>query len=444
MRTIKFLLVLLISGSAFGQTPVQRMAYRHYSFWNQINVGAGADAVTNTSAAFEILGSTRGFLLPRLTTAQRDAIGSPANYLMVVNTDIERLQYFYEGDWFNIVPSPEGAEPVTTVFGRSGVVTAHSGDYNSDQVTEGSINLFQTTARTRLALNAGTGISYNSTTGAITSSLAIATQVQKTFFSGPASGADAIATFRTIAAGDLPDLSGTYQTPAAAAGLYVPLTRTITINGTALDLSANRSFTTFNPTVSSVATGHVIRWNGSAWVNSAIQVSDLPTSNTVSSIQLTTPSVLYNTPLSWSNTAGAWSATLSLISQTANTVLAAPNGSGGTPTFRSIVQADAPTLATINGNVNTQTGTTYTLVASDNGKVVTISNASAITLTVPSGLGAGFNCLVVQLGAGQITFAASSTTLNNRQSFTKTAGQYAIATVVAYASNTFITSGDMQ
>lgn len=95
-------------------------------------------------------------------------------------------------------------------------------------------------------------------------------------------------------------------------------------------------------------------------------------------------------------------------------------------------------------NINAQTGTTYTLQASDNGKVLTFNNASAITLTVPSGLGAGFNCLVVQIGAGQVTFSASSTTINNRSGYTKTAGQYATATIAAYAANTFVTGGDMQ
>ena len=100
--------------------------------------------------------------------------------------------------------------------------------------------------------------------------------------------------------------------------------------------------------------------------------------------------------------------------------------------------------ATIAANVIVQTGTTYTLVPSDNGKVITLNNSLAITLTVPSGLSAGFNCLVVQLGAGAITFtAAAGTTIYNRGTKTKTAGQYAIATIVSYTSNTFITSGDM-
>lgn len=93
--------------------------------------------------------------------------------------------------------------------------------------------------------------------------------------------------------------------------------------------------------------------------------------------------------------------------------------------------------------VNVQTGTTYTLQASDNNGIVTLNNASPIILTIPTSLGSGFNCLIVQLGVGQVTPTASGTTLHNRQSFTKTAGQYAILTLAAYVANTFVMSGDM-
>jgi uncharacterized coiled-coil protein SlyX len=98
----------------------------------------------------------------------------------------------------------------------------------------------------------------------------------------------------------------------------------------------------------------------------------------------------------------------------------------------------------INANLNDQTGTSYTLQSSDNGKVVTLNNASAITLTVPSGLGAGYNCMIVQKGAGLVTIAASGVTVANRIGFTKTAGTNAIVTIVSIATNYFITGGDMQ
>ena len=103
---------------------------------------------------------------------------------------------------------------------------------------------------------------------------------------------------------------------------------------------------------------------------------------------------------------------------------------------------DGNAILGFNATINDQTGTAYTLLASDAGKVVVLDNASAITVTVPSGLGAGFNCSFVQKGAGQVTFSASSTTINNRQSHTKINGQYGVASLLAYAADTFVLAGD--
>jgi hypothetical protein len=99
-------------------------------------------------------------------------------------------------------------------------------------------------------------------------------------------------------------------------------------------------------------------------------------------------------------------------------------------------------VATGSGVINAQTGTSYTLQASDNGKVVTLSNASAITLTVPTGLATGFACLLVQLGVGQVTVTPSSTTVNPTTT-RKLVAQYSVATLIGYAANTFILGGDI-
>jgi len=98
-------------------------------------------------------------------------------------------------------------------------------------------------------------------------------------------------------------------------------------------------------------------------------------------------------------------------------------------------------LEDFDASINDQTAS-YQLVAGDNGKVIVLNNGSALNLTVPSGLGAGFNCSVIQKGAGQVTFVASSTTINNRQSHTKIAGQYGVASLVAYVADTFVLAGD--
>ena len=98
-------------------------------------------------------------------------------------------------------------------------------------------------------------------------------------------------------------------------------------------------------------------------------------------------------------------------------------------------------ISNFDASINDQTDN-YTLQASDNGKVVVMDKATAVTVTVPSGLGAGFNCSFVQKGAGQVSFSASGTTINNRQSHTKINDQYGVASIVAYAADTFVLAGD--
>jgi hypothetical protein len=85
----------------------------------------------------------------------------------------------------------------------------------------------------------------------------------------------------------------------------------------------------------------------------------------------------------------------------------------------------------------------YTLVAEDNGKIITINSATDVAVTVSSSLFAGFNCMIVQLGAGKVTLTASGVTISNRSLFTKTAGIYAIATLISPTTNMFISAGDM-
>lgn len=77
--------------------------------------------------------------------------------------------------------------------------------------------------------------------------------------------------------------------------------------------------------------------------------------------------------------------------------------------------------------INAQSGTSYTIAASDLGKTVECSNAGAITVTLPNSLPVGFNFSVMQAGAGQVTLSpASGAALHNFDGFTKTAGHYAV------------------
>lgn len=98
----------------------------------------------------------------------------------------------------------------------------------------------------------------------------------------------------------------------------------------------------------------------------------------------------------------------------------------------------------LSGGVITEATTSRVLSASDNGKVIYCTSGSAVTITTATGLGAGFSCMVIQGGAGQITFAQGlSTTLASYGSFLKTSGQYAVTSVVSPVANTFILGGNL-
>jgi hypothetical protein len=97
---------------------------------------------------------------------------------------------------------------------------------------------------------------------------------------------------------------------------------------------------------------------------------------------------------------------------------------------------------------NAQTGTTYTLVIADLGKLVTLSNASGITLTVPPSVFASGNQInIQQIGAGQVTLAQGAgvtiTSTGATASAPKLRAQYSAATIICTGTNTFTVLGDL-
>ena len=110
----------------------------------------------------------------------------------------------------------------------------------------------------------------------------------------------------------------------------------------------------------------------------------------------------------------------------------------------------SPTITTpkITIDFNAQTGTSYSLVASDQDKLVTLSNAAAITLTVPlSVFSAGQLINIQQIGAGQVTLAAAVgvtiTSTGATSAAPKLRAQFSAATIVCTAANTFTVVGDL-
>ena len=110
----------------------------------------------------------------------------------------------------------------------------------------------------------------------------------------------------------------------------------------------------------------------------------------------------------------------------------------GTATLRLKLEFDA------------ETGTTYTLVAGNLNQLVTLNNASPITLTVPpSVFSAGDVINIAQIGAGQVTLAqGAGVTISSTGSGTggnapKLRAKFSAASIICTASNTFLVVGDI-
>ena len=95
---------------------------------------------------------------------------------------------------------------------------------------------------------------------------------------------------------------------------------------------------------------------------------------------------------------------------------------------------------------NAQTGTTYTLVLADRDKLVTLNNASAITVTVPTNASVAYATGAViniqQIGAGQVTVAGDTGVTVNGTG-TKLRAQWSAATLVKTATDTWTLIGDI-
>lgn len=97
---------------------------------------------------------------------------------------------------------------------------------------------------------------------------------------------------------------------------------------------------------------------------------------------------------------------------------------------------------------NAQTGTTYTLVASDLGKLVTLSNAGSITLTVPPSVFVEGNIInIQQIGVGQVTLAQGAgvtiTSTGATAAAPKLRARYSAGSIVCNGSNSFTVIGDL-
>ena len=106
------------------------------------------------------------------------------------------------------------------------------------------------------------------------------------------------------------------------------------------------------------------------------------------------------------------------------------------------------TAPIINLGINAQTGTTYTPVLTDNGKLITLNNANPITFTVPTNtsvtypIGAQIN--LAQIGAGQVSVVGDTGVTVNATPTLNLRAQYSAASIVKLGTNSWLLLGDLQ
>lgn len=97
---------------------------------------------------------------------------------------------------------------------------------------------------------------------------------------------------------------------------------------------------------------------------------------------------------------------------------------------------------------NTQTGTTYTLVLGDAGKVVEMNNASANVLTIPPNSSVAFPTGTVlevcQYGAGQTTISPGSGVTLRPAGTLAARTQYSTVGLRKRGTNEWVLAGDLQ
>jgi uncharacterized protein (TIGR02145 family) len=152
---------LLSSGTAAGNTPYwngTNWILNGTNFYNNgSNIGVGT-VTPNASAKLEVNSTVQGFLPPRMTTVQRDAILSPAAGLTIYNTTVNCLQWWNGTIWYdgcgNNIPAA-GIFPAGTVncAGATAVV-------NVTNPTTGKIWMDRNLGATQVATSSTDAASY--------------------------------------------------------------------------------------------------------------------------------------------------------------------------------------------------------------------------------------------------------------------------------------------
>lgn len=106
------------------------------------------------------------------------------------------------------------------------------------------------------------------------------------------------------------------------------------------------------------------------------------------------------------------------------------------------------TNMSVNGSVSTANlvvsakTDNYTLANSDSGTIITVSNTTAKTITIPQGLPVGFRCMIYMINTGNVVIAnATGVTLNSRSGSYTLSTRWGSVSVFEHATDSIIVDG---
>jgi hypothetical protein len=132
-------------GSTAGDHGYGVIANRARSYQSELQVASAivSDSTPEDepllSAALEVKSTAKGFLPPRMTTAQKAAVPSPVDGLMLYDSDLERLSV-YSGARYQRLGNPK-VDILTTSAGAITITGGSRSQYSSYWEADGNVNL---------------------------------------------------------------------------------------------------------------------------------------------------------------------------------------------------------------------------------------------------------------------------------------------------------------
>lgn len=461
MKTIKKLLLLLL---LIGSEPMN----------SQIGLGT---ITPDASAILDISSSTKGMLFPRMTTAQRNAIVNPAVGLIVYNTDEKRIE-----DNIGAITLP-----IWEAFGKTGL-TGPQGDIGltggSSTVAGGApSNLASGTNATVVGGIANTATNLNSTVagGNTNTASGIAsvvvggeTNIASASYATVAGGVNNLACGigATVAGGVGNKACGDYATISGGTTNETTVEAATIAGGTSNKATGIKSVIAGGS--SNLASGLNASIGGGNLNSASGKYSSVSGggSNSAAGDYATISGGGFNFAPSFGEWSGGmygtiYNASSTITSVPSDRIFNVGNGTGldTRSDALTILKSGLATLPSVTNTLiaegsdksivtkeyleykesKTIPSTTYTLEQGDCSKILFFISSAPVTITVPAGFRMNSRFEGKQIGAGQLTFIVSGTTLvKSATDLLKTKGQFSFFSLDWISAETYLLYGSLE